>query len=350
MRSFVIVMACLVVVCEMSQAAVSGHHQAEWMAYKLKHGKSYASQAEDANRMANFLATKERVERHNAQSGNTYVMALNHMADWSSEERAQLNGLKLDPNSLKRSKAQGAESEAYFAKILSNPTEPIPDEFDWRKVPGRVGPIGDQGKCGSDWAFATAGLLEGQEVVRNVSKTSVIALSEQQLVDCSKRWNHGCRGGLVEDALIDIQRFGGIESDKDYPYKGVNQKCAFDKKKTVMTQDGYIYLPSCNEEIMKETVAKYGPVSIYLYATDNFASYHSGVLDDHICTADFDVGADLNRALLVVGYGTDQEHHVNYWIVKNSLGPSFGEEGYIRIKRGVNMCGIAIIPIIAKSD
>ena len=115
-----------------------------------------------------------------------------------------------------------------------------------------------------------------------------------------------------------------------------------------MTDDGAIYLPKWNEENMKEKLAKYGPISIYLYATDNFVSYHSGVFDDHLCKIELDVDSRVNRAMLLVGYGADHEHRVNYWIVKNSWTPSWGEEGYIRIKRGVNMCGIASYPVIAK--
>ena len=349
MKFHVIALVCLLVVAQLSQAAVSGRHQAEWMAYKLKHGKSYASQVEDASRMANFLATKGRVDRHNAQSGNTYVMGLNHMADWSSKERAQLNGFRLDPNSLKISVAQMADSEAYLAKILGSSGAPIPEEMDWRQVPGRVGPVGDQGPCGSCWAFSTVGLLEGQEVVRNVTKTSVIGLSEQELVDCSKPNNLGCMGGSIEDALNDIARLGGIESDKDYPYKGKDQKCSLDTKKVVLVNSGSVLLPQGDEEKLKETVATYGPVSIAIYASDNFHFYESGVLNDHYCTIDEDIWLDLNHALLIVGYGTDPKQG-DFWILKNSWSEYFGEQGYVRIKRGVNMCGIALLPTIAKFD
>ena len=346
MRCLVIVMACIVIVGELTQAAVFGLHQAEWMAYKLKHGKSYASKAEDANRMANFLATEERVERHNAKSGNTYVMALNHMADWSSKERTKLNKVRSNRNSLRISEAQIAESEAYLAKIQSRSNGPIPDEWDWRQVPGRVGPVRNMGECGSDWAIAAVGVLEGQQVPRNVTKSNVIPLSIQEFIDCSQR-NDGCGGGYPLNGLHDIGKFGGIESEKDYPYKHAarpSPDCKFDAKKVIMKHFDAVSLPMHDEDTLKATVAVYGPVSVRVWETENLKSYHSGVLDDDGCPPEMEY-ADL--AMLVVGYGTD-ENYVDYWIVRNCWGESWGEQGYVKIKRGVNMCAIAMQPVIAK--
>ena len=345
MRCLVIVVACFVMLGELSQAAVSDRNHAEWTAYKLKHGKIYASQAEDASRMANFLATKERVDRHNAQSGNTYVMALNHLADWSSEERAKLKGLRLNPNDLEISEAQQAQSEAYLARILGNSTEPIPDELDWRQVPGRVSPVGDQGNCGSCWPFSAIGVLEGQQVPRNITNSTVIPLSIQELVDCSLH-NLGCGGGWPLNALYDAGILGGIESDKDYPYKygaGTKPWCKFDAKKVVMKGFGGLMLPKHDEDKLKEVVATYGPVSVGFVATDNLESYHSGVFDDYDCGH----ATGMNHAMLIVGYGTD-ENYDDYWIVKNSWGKSFGEKGYVKVRRGSNMCAIAMLPLIAE--
>ena len=348
MRYLVIAVACSLVVAQLSQAAVSGHLHAEWMAYKLKHSKSYVSQAEDASRMANFLATKARVDRRNARSGNTYVMALNHMADWSSKERTKLNKVRSNRNSLRISEAQIAESEAYLAKIQSRSNGPIPDEWDWRQVPGRVSPVRNHGECASSWAIAAAGVLEGQQIPRNVTKSAVIPLSIQEFIDCSQR-NGGCRGGYPFIGLHDIGKFGGIESEKDYPYKyaaGPRPDCKFCAKKVVMKHFDAVRLPKHDEDLLKVTVAVYGPVAVCIWETDNLKSYHSGIFDDDLCPREMEYG-DLS--MLIVGYGTD-ENYVDYWIVRNSWGELWGEQGYVRIKRGVNMCTIAMDPVIAKFD
>ena len=77
-------------------------------------------------------------------------------------------------------------------------------------------------------------------------------------------------------------------------------------------------------------------------ANDKFMSYESGVFDDKLCSKDED---DLNHGVLLVGYGTDPKDG-DYWTVKNSWGKSWGEKGYFRIRRGVNMCGVALYPTI----
>ena len=336
---------CLAVVGGFCHASVSANNHVEWIAFKLKHGKSYASQAEDASRMANFLATKERVERHNAKSGNSYLKGLNHMADWTNEERARLNGFKPSQSGLHRSEAALAESEAYLDKLISGSKAPIPDELDLRQVPGIVGPVGDQGHCGSCWAFATVGALEGQQVYLNITKSKVIPLSVQELVDCSSDEDCGCSGGNMGQAMADIATLGGIGSDQDYPYKAVEGKCNFDKKKAVMSDIGS-YGVYEDEEKLRHFIALYGPVAVGVYASDNFFEYHSGVFVDELCSNE-NFFTILNHAMLVVGYGTDPKDG-DYWIVKNSWGESWGEKGFIRMKRGVNICAITKYGAIPK--
>ena len=153
----------------------------------------------------------------------------------------------------------------------------------------------------------------------------------------------------MDDALDDIAKLGGIVSKKDYPYEAKDQTCALDAKKAVMTDTGSVLLPEGDEEKLKEIVATYGPVSVSIYATYDYAGYYKGIFQDELCTKEKDIGHQLNRGVLIVGYGMD-EHHMKYWIVKDCLGQFWGEDGYIRIKRGVNMCGIALLPTIAKFD
>ena len=339
MKFFVLIVGFLVVAGELCQSAVSDNLKAEWMSYKLKHGKSYANQAEDASRMANFLAAKEHVERHNAEAGSSYKMALNHLSDWTQEELAMLNGYKPDEQTNKVRADSSEQDAAYIAQILASSSDPVPDELDWRNVPGRVGPVGNQAKyCGSCWTFSTAGALEGQEVVNGVEATQFESLSEQELLDCS-RSNLGCSGGAPERAFDDIANIGGIEANKDYPYQGYSDVCRFDKKKAVLSDKGHAFLRFNATEI-KETLAKFGPISVAMQATENLLFYSSGILDDNKCSW------FSNHAVLLVGYGTDSKDG-DYWIVKNSWSDRWGEKGFFRIKRGVNMCRIeetAVIP------
>ena len=150
-------------------------------------------------------------------------------------------------------------------------------------------------------------------------------------------------------AFNDVALWGGIESSEDYPYKKFVFECDFDEKKVVMKDSGAIVLPPWREDKLKAAVALYGPVSVGVYATENFFDYHTGVFDDHICRSEPAIDRCINHALLIVGYGTDPEQG-DYWLVKNSWGESFGEKGYIRIKRGVDMCGIAVFGVITKTS
>jgi len=107
---------------------------------------------------------------------------------------------------------------------------------------------------------------------------------------------------------------------------------------------GFIDVKSGDEEALKEAVASQGPVSIAIDVTeDKFMLYKDGIFVDDSCANGQE---DLNHGVLVVGYGTGEEKKgkgsLDYWIVKNSWGPKWGEDGYIRMARNKNnMCGVS---------
>lgn len=214
-----------------------------------------------------------------------------------------------------------------------------PVEVDWRKVPGRVGPVKDQKGCGASWAFATTGVLEGQQAVRNISRHRVIPLSEQQLIECSGQ-NLGCDGGVMEYALEDVGSMGGLVSEQDWPYLGHTRNgCKWKKhkaKNVVMTAFGAARkFNNLDLELMR-VVASYGPVAVAIDAPKTLVLYKSGVYDYGHCNSR---PGDLIHAVLIVGYGTDLKLG-DYWIVKNSWGSKWGENGYFRLRRGINLCGV----------
>ena len=249
------------------------------------------------------------------------------------------------------------EEQIFLNAILADETIEVPDALDWRKSPGRVSEVKNQGDCGSVWAFASTGALEGQETVRNSKKRSassfkhlalgdnnykihnksITLLSEQYLLDCTDE-NRGCSGGLMEKALRYIKRAGGIQDSTSYPYEAKEGECRFDKAKVAFKGNGAAILPVEDKQVLKMIVAKYGPVAISICANDWFIKYEHGIFVDDDCPS---YDEFMNHAVLVVGYDTDPKEG-DYWIVKNSWGAKWGEKGYIRMARNRNnMCGIA---------
>jgi len=160
------------------------------------------------------------------------------------------------------------------------------------------------------------------------------------LVDCAGDFdNHGCDGGLPSHAFeyIAVQSHG-IAPDKAYPYKAVDQNCTVNPKSFALTvRGGSVNITEGDEDQLAEAVFHHGPVSVAFEVVDGFRDYKSGVYTSTVCK---NTTNDVNHAVVAVGYGT--EGGVPYWLIKNSWGADWGDEGYFKMKRGVNMCGVAV--------
>lgn len=306
-----------------------------WNKFKKSHGKTYLSDEHENYRFEIFAKNLDTIEKHNTEYSmgiHKYKLGVNTFADWTFAEFRALFGTPYNATtSVKRS------SSGTFVRLPHNVK--VPESVDWREE-GAVTPVKNQGQCGSCWAFSTTGSLEGAHFrLKNES----VSLSEQQLVDCSSKYNNdGCNGGLMDNAFKYIKENGGLESEEDYPYKGKQGKCKFNKSKVVATCSGFMDVKSGDEEALKEAVGTAGPVSIAIDVTeDKFMLYKDGVFVDETC---LNGENDLNHGVLIVGYGTskDDDKQMDFWIVKNSWGTSWGEDGYIRMARNKdNMCGVA---------
>jgi len=221
----------------------------------------------------------------------------------------------------------------------------IPDNWDWRQK-GVVTPVKDQGQCGSCWAFSTIAVIESQYALHGNPLTQ---FSEQLLVDCShgcseeppygKVCNQGCDGGWQWNSYVDIEAWGGVELETDYPYTAEDGNCRLDKKKVEAPIKNYTCLSAqkggANETDMAAYLVQHGPLAIALNA-DYLQDYNSGIIDPWFsweCDS-----TSLDHALLLVGYGV--EDGTLFWLVKNSWGSDWGETGYFRMVRGWGCCGI----------
>jgi len=216
----------------------------------------------------------------------------------------------------------------------------LPDSVDWRDK-GVVTPVKDQGRCGSCWSFASAETIESMWAI---STGKLVELSEQNILDCVQNTHHcggtgGCQGGTAEIAFEYVEN-KGIASEWTYPYvsySGKNFACN-SASSAFAKVGGYVTLPANQPAPLMSAVADLGPIAISVDAS-NWHFYAGGVFDG--CNQTY---PDIDHAVVLVGYGTDNKFG-DYWLVRNSWSPNWGENGYIRIKRElVPRCAVDITP------
>mmetsp|Transcript_21486 Transcript_21486/g.55816 ORF Transcript_21486/g.55816 Transcript_21486/m.55816 type:complete len:249 (-) Transcript_21486:64-810(-) len=218
------------------------------------------------------------------------------------------------------------------------PKSSIPSSFDSRQQwPNCVTPIRNQGQCGSCWAFGAAESFSDRLCIASGGQTSIV-LSPEQLVSCDWEGNMGCNGGIPHLAWDYFEAFG-IVSDSCFPYSagtGSAPKCAktcadgqpwTTHKTKLFSTKGYSGVEAIQTAIMTS-----GPVEGTISVYKDFMSYTSGVYEH--TTGDYLGG----HAIRMVGWGT--ENGTDYWLVANSWGTTWGEEGFFKIRRGTNECGI----------
>jgi cathepsin L len=261
-----------------------------------------------------FKANLALIEEHNNGPAD-WKMGLNQFADLSKEEFRSYLGLKPRNNGYLRSK-----------NVAPLPNGPVND-IDWTQK-GAVTPVKDQAQCGSCWAFSTTGSMEGVVAIKT---GQLMSLSEQELVDCAgSAGNQGCNGGLMDDAFEWIIKNGGLASEASYPYHASDGSCQ--GQPSVASISGYQDVPQGSEDALGQLLQQQ-PISIAIEADQSgFQFYKSGVFKGPC-------GQQLDHGVLLVGMGTD--NGTNYWRVKNSWGVSWGDQGYIRMVRDQDMCGLA---------
>jgi len=294
--------------------------------YKSTFGKKFVDI--ERKKLSIFIQNLNKVLKHNKNKNKTFTMGVNQYSDLTDMEFSNFYLINESQNC----------SATYNEKIpFKFHLEDAPTTWDWREK-GVVSDVKDQGHCGSCWTFSTTGALEAHVAITTGDKPPI--LSEQQLVDCAEDFdNHGCSGGLPSHAFEYIRYAGGLQYEDDYAYEAKDGECrTTDGAPTVQVKYGAYNITSGDEEEMKNAIWQYGPVSVAFQVVGDFRAYKSGVYSSTNCK---NTTRDVNHAVLAVGYGTTSDG-IDYWIVKNSWNKMWGDNGYFKIKRGVNMCGIAV--------
>jgi C1A family cysteine protease len=307
-------------------------HWKEFTNFQERFSKRYSNIGELETRFSIFRKNFISILAHNNDLSQNFTMGVNQFTDLTPEEfRAQyING--------------GSKSSlgSFGCKSFSSGGSGLPSSIDWR-TKGVVNPVRDQGQCGSCWAFATTANAES---VWAISKGQLLDLSEEFLVDCASGvgyYNMGCNGGQPDSAFKYMINNGQC-TEASYPYKAGTTKTAGSCQKCTAAP---VHFSGCYDVTPKDQVSLMAavakqPVVIAIEAdTRYFQSYSGGILDSASC------GEKLDHAVEIIGYGT--ENGVDYWNVRNSWGPSWGESGYFRLKKtsstnDIGICGLAAEP------
>ncbi|XP_055382789.1 putative cysteine proteinase CG12163 isoform X2 [Condylostylus longicornis] len=292
--------------------------------FQKKFYRNYENEFEKQKRYQIFKSNLLKINQLNKREQGTAKYGLTEFADMTTTEYKMRTGLLYDP-----------DNNDIGNPIANIPNIDLPKEFDWR-TKNVITEVKDQGTCGSCWAFSTVGNIEGLHAIK---AGQLEEYSEQELVDCDTL-DKGCQGGLMDNAYKAIDQLGGLELESEYPYEAHKDKCSIDKSKIRVKVKGGIDFPK-NETAMALWLVKNGPISIGLNA--NAMMFYKGGISHPwklLCRP----GA-IDHGVLIVGFGVAEFPVYNktlpYWIIKNSWGKNWGEQGYYRIYRGTNACGVS---------
>jgi len=301
--------------------------------FKAAYGKSYASAEEHQRRQEIFAQNLVRISEHNANPQWTYTLGVNAFADMTSSEFASLYAKGIDHQANQELLGAAPTRDSTSDKHV----DALPASLDWRDK-NVVTPPKNQGGCGSCWAFSTAETLESHIAIKT---GKLMEFSPQEFVSCAPNPNDcggtgGCQGS-IQPLGFKYAEEKGITAEKSYPYEGRTGTCDEKKIVSVATITGYEVLPTNNYTALMNAVAEQ-PIAISA-AAEPWQLYSGGVYNGHC-------GTDVDHAIQLVGYGTAGNKTANrqllggggggggdYWLVRNSWGASWGEKGYIRIKR-----------------
>ena len=288
-----------------------------WM---LKHNKNYKNVDEKLYRFEIFKDNLKYIDERNKMI-NGYWLGLNEFSDLSNDEfkKKYVGSLPEDYT-----------NQPYDEEFVNEDVVDLPESVDWR-AKGAVTPVKHQGYCESCWAFSTVATVEG---INKIKTGNLVELSEQELVDCDKQ-SYGCNRGYQSTSLQYVAQ-NGIHLRAKYPYIAKQQTCRANqvggpKVKT----NGVGRVQSNNEGSLLNAIA-HQPVSVVVESAGrDFQNYKGGIFEGSC-------GTKVDHAVTAVGYG--KSGGKGYILIKNSWGPGWGENGYIRIRRASGnspgVCGV----------
>ncbi|XP_067831838.1 cathepsin F-like [Heptranchias perlo] len=297
--------------------------------FKETYNKAY-EEHEEENRFQIFVENLKKAKEMQEQDRGTAEYGITKFSDMSDEE---FNGFYFNEE---LSNASSWPKEAFYQDEGTPMTNlSCPRQCDWRKY-GAVTQVKDQRKCGSCWAFAAVANIESMWYIK---RKQLVDLSEQELLDCDT-YDKACKGGYPYNAYNVIMKLGGVMRACDYKYVAARRTCRF--RSTAVAAKIVTFRSIRSHECeMSAWIARNGPLVVTMNAAA-MKGYKRGIARPSFYGCRPNV---MNHVVAIVGYGVYRTYP--YWIIKNSWGANWGEQGYFRIYRGEKACGLNQFPVSA---
>jgi len=310
----------LLVLVSVAFAAIDLEHaKKQFVEFQQKYNKVYSSH-EFRERFDIFVQNLEIAAFH--QSQNPYArFGVTQFSDLSPVEFKKFYLMNFDKDVYENMRP--APKTEFGPKVSQGST------FDWGNK-GVITPVYNQGQCGSCWAFSATETIESYYALAGGQLTQ---LSMEQIVSCDTT-DQGCNGGFPSSAYSYVEGAGGIDSYSSYPYSAENgyaPECAFNQQNVVTNVASQSSVSG--ESGLYQQLSTAGPVSVCVDAS-SWSSYQGGVLTS--------CGNSVDHCVQATGY-TNYSPSYNgesAWNVRNSWGTGWGENGYIYVATGQDLCSI----------
>ncbi|KAF1757295.1 hypothetical protein GCK72_013750 [Caenorhabditis remanei] len=292
--------------------------------FEREYNKEYMSPLDQAKARSIFQFNVESIIRLNQQYANTSLrFGINYYTDFSDLEfKEKVANLHVD----------SVSQDSQIGESAPN-LENIPTSFDWRDRENTVGGVSNQGYCGCSWGFTVSAVIQSAFSIQN---SKFFIPSEQQLCDCAQGGNSGCSGGSVRDGFEYVKQNGIILEENYQKHIEKHQEMYCVQQKDSIHVSNYKFIQPAKSSEIQKTLISNGPIAVGFKVSNSFRHYKSGIFSLNDCEiSDNFIGW---HSVTIVGYGTENEQ--DFWIAKNSWSPSFGEEGFFRISRNVDLCQI----------
>lgn len=305
---------------------------AKWNDFKKKYDKVYRNPSEESHRRKIYEMSLAEIEEHNkkyAAGEVTWQKGIDAFSDLTDDEF-------MDRMAMKRSFPE-LEREQDLTKFFeADPNFRNPKSFDWRDY-GAVTEVKNQKSCGSCWAFGTMTSLEW---LHHNLTGKLVRYSEKHMIDCDYN-SGGCKGGTAYNGLRLAVRSGIYKEDDYAEYNQKKEECRAGNSTTPFKISAYGRVREKREQDILEALQKVGPLTVMINSK-NFKHFKQGVLPlDDKCTLE---GRGLHM-VVIVGFGT--QNGTDYYTLRNSWGKDWGNNGYLKVPRNVNYCGINARPYYA---